>query len=242
MTDQRPQLPDDDNQTGWCPNKCKAFVGFTFIRRSMIAPAYSDTAGTVQVARAHGISTSAIGSWLEVWRCQVCHSPILITEQRLLWPGKEVNEPAEERVHHRALLYPKPEARPLDSSIPEKIRSVFAEASKTEAVGAYRAAAVMYRAVVEEVCAERQSSGNNLKDKIKDLAQCGVDADLLADMDEARLLGNWSIHQGVTFAAAEVADVASLVEEALIEIYVLPAQRKAMRDARKARRDSVGQT
>lgn len=54
---------------------------------------------------------------------------------------------------------------------------------------------------------------------------------------EARLLGNWSLHDGLEFSAAEVADVAELIAEAVHVLYVEPAERARMRQTRKDRRD-----
>ncbi|MFI0224065.1 DUF4145 domain-containing protein [Streptomyces lydicus] len=134
--------------------------------------------------------------------------------------------------------WPAAEPRQLDDYVPEKVRSLYSEASITEEAGALRAAAVMYRAAVEELCEERGAQGRNLAEMIKDLGQRGVAAELVRDLDEARTLGNWSIHQGVEFTREEIADVAELIRDACFEIYVQPSQRQAMRDARKARRDA----
>ncbi|MEU6332081.1 DUF4145 domain-containing protein [Streptomyces sp. NPDC047049] len=134
--------------------------------------------------------------------------------------------------------WPKADPRELDAYVPEKIRSLYAEASMAEEAGALRAAAVMYRAAVEELCADKGAQGRDLAKKIEDLKNHGVADDLVTDLDEARFLGNWSIHQGVEFTREEVADVADLIDEACFEIYVQPAQRRQMRDARKSRRDA----
>lgn len=42
----------------------------------------------------------------------------------------------------------------------------------------------------------------------------GGPAEVVRDLDEARLLGNWSLQKGLSFSYAEVADVASLIKEA----------------------------
>ncbi|WP_240436938.1 DUF4145 domain-containing protein [Streptomyces sporangiiformans] len=128
--------------------------------------------------------------------------------------------------------------RELDMYVPEKIRSLYSEASQAEEAGALRAAAVMYRAAVEEICVDKGAQGANLKKKIEDLKNRGVSDDLVGDLDEARFLGNWSIHQGVEFSREEIADVAALIDDACFEIYVQPAERQQMRDARKRRRDA----
>jgi hypothetical protein len=49
-------------------------------------------------------------------------------------------------------------------------------------------------------------------------------------------MGNWSLHDGIEFSKDEVADVASLIIDAVEEVYVMPARREEMRTARAARR------
>lgn len=51
---------------------------------------------------------------------------------------------------------------------------------------------------------------------------------------EARTLGNDSIHAGILYSDEEVEDSAKLIEEAVLVLYVQPAHKRAMRDARKA--------
>jgi hypothetical protein len=68
------------------------------------------------------------------------------------------------------------------------------------------------------------------------LGSIGVDSDIVRDLHEARLLGNWSLHQGVDFSDEEVDDVAELIAAACYELYEEPARREAMRAARTAKR------
>jgi hypothetical protein len=70
------------------------------------------------------------------------------------------------------------------------MRNLFREGAQCEAVGAFRAAAGMYRAAVEELCTDKQATGRNLLEKIDNLASQGVSAEIVADLHEARLLGN----------------------------------------------------
>lgn len=53
------------------------------------------------------------------------------------------------------------------------------------------------------------------------------------------MLGNDSIHAGITYTAEEVEDVAQQIEEAVLVLYVQPEQKRAMRDARTARRNAA---
>jgi hypothetical protein len=119
---------------------------------------------------------------------------------------------------------------------PDAMRSLYREASRAESVGALRGAAALYRASVEELVADQNAQGATLYDRVEALVGEGVDDDLVRDLHEARLLGNWSMHEGLEFSAEEVADVASLIADAVHTLYVQPAQREAMRQAREARR------
>ena len=136
------------------------------------------------------------------------------------------------------MAWPKRAPRELDSATPETVRSLYREASTTEVAGALRGAAALYRATVEELCRVQGATGGDLKQQIDDLATKGVSRAIVDDLHEARLLGNWSLHEGLSFDAEEVADVAGLIDEAVNILYVEPARRAAMRDARRARRGS----
>lgn len=205
-------------------------MAFRRFSRHLVAPKFTTGVATVN-------SDMPSGTWEEVWVCQVCAGAIIITELRALL----ADQPGEEQRDHlieRRLVWPTRPPRQLDDSVPEKIRSLFYEAGMAEAAGALRAAAVMYRATVEEICHDKGAKGSNLYDKIRDLSGLGVDQEVISDLDEARFLGNWSVHQSVVFSPDEVADVALLIEEAVLDLYVQPSQKAAMRASRKARRDA----
>ena len=109
-----------------------------------------------------------------------------------------------------------------------------------ESAGALRAAAALYRAAVEDLRADLNAQGSNLHDRIEWLKTGSrLDEDLVDNPHEARLLGNWSLHQGLVFDTAEVGDVAELIDEAVYVQYVQPkrVERARMRERRRARRD-----
>lgn len=135
-------------------------------------------------------------------------------------------------------VWPERQPRELHTSAPNVVRDLFAEGARAEAAEAYRAAGGMYRAAVEELCKDLGAEGNSLFSKINDLVNRGVTHEIVEDLHEARLLGNWSLHDGLEFSAEEVADVAGLIAEAVHILYVQPEERRAMRDARKTRRDA----
>lgn len=136
------------------------------------------------------------------------------------------------------MVWPSQTPRGLPSEVPESLRSLYAEASICEAAGSMRGAAGLYRAVVEVLAGDQGARTGSLYDKIEALRGRDVDVDIIDSLHEARLLGNWSLHDAVEFSPEEVEDVALLIADAIDQLYVLPAARSAMKAARAARRSS----
>ncbi|MGW6778987.1 DUF4145 domain-containing protein [Brucella pseudogrignonensis] len=91
--------------------------------------------------------------------------------------------------------YP-PEVIDFDgTSLPENILSSLEEAIKAHAAGCYRASTLMVRRVLEELCKDKQATGNNLMLRLKSLSNSVIiPAELLEAADELRLLGNDAAH------------------------------------------------
>lgn len=137
------------------------------------------------------------------------------------------------------LIIPSATPRELEPTVPEDIRSLFAEASICETIGALRGAAGLYRATAEALCRDQQAEGATLAAKLASLKKSKEIAEqILEDLHEARLLGNYSLHDGLEFTSEEVADVADLLEEATVALYVQPAERRRLREARRLRREA----
>ncbi len=155
------------------------------------------------------------------YSCQGCLNVSLIAEQ------------ATAAHAEMWLMYPTEDPREVDSSVPDNVASLFREASLVESMGAMRAAGVMYRSTAEAICIEQSAPGPDLKKKIASLRN--VSSDIADHLDQARILGNTSIHAGIEFSADEVEDVAELLLEVLEVVYVQPAKRAAMAAARAQR-------
>ena len=152
--------------------------------------------------------------------------------------------------HAFALSYPKRPPRQLpDDGVPEKVRSFYAEGGIAEAAGAPRAAAVMFRGSVEAICdalgVPRTVQGKagreyprRLLDRVNDLEAKGVDPDIVTDMHAARLVGNDSLHDGLVYSPDELADIAELIAAAVKLAFVQPAEKEAMKEARRLRREA----
>lgn len=153
----------------------------------------------------------------------------------------ETHNPTEDgsELTNVEVIYPRLEAQAVDHSVPEGIRELFTEGLRCLNIGAYRAAGGVLRAAVEMMCKDKKIEGKDLYQRINNLGRLNtVTRELIEDLHEARVLGNDSLHDALEYSEEEVRDVAQLVEEALIVIYVQPAQRLALRAKRKARRQA----
>jgi hypothetical protein len=166
----------------------------------------------------------------QVWKCLHCDRTATYL---LVFPPSEEQrrDPTERR-----MTWPDVPPRDLSEHTPAAARSLFEEGARCEALGALRAAAGLYRAVVEEVCRDLGQSEGPLAARIEKLRERGVEADVVRDLHEARVTGNWSLHDGLEFTAAEIADIADLIVAATHDLYEEPARRRDMRASRAARR------
>ncbi|MFE2842564.1 DUF4145 domain-containing protein [Streptomyces scopuliridis] len=217
---------------GLCPN-CHVHSGFS-IRSSGLStyiwPHVQTEHPSAEYQLEYGMRT-----WLRqiLANCGHCGKSVVLHQ---LIRFREYGETGE--VPRVIQVWPERQPRELHASAPNAVRDLFAEGARAEAAEAFRAAGAMYRAAVEELCKDLGAEGNNLFSEINDLVNRGVTREIVEDFHEARFLGNWSLHDGLEFSAEEVADVADLIAEAVHILYVQPEERRAMRDARKARRDA----
>ena len=81
------------------------------------------------------------------------------------------------------------------SNIPDPIAASLEEAIKCHSIQCYKAAALMVRRVLEELCEDRAATGGDLKARIAALSQTVViPHELLKAADHLRLLGNDAAH------------------------------------------------
>lgn len=222
-------LFEDDK--GFCP-WCKQGTAFQKVHEVHYAtPKYGGT---------HSYSADLEGptrSGVLIYECMHCDKSVVLLETEAKLLANEHGGEGGVQVW-RTVVSPAESPRSLHSSAPDAINSLFIEASKCEKVRAFRAAGVMYRAAVEELVKDQGAVGKGLWTKIESL-KGHLSDELVEDLHEARILGNDSIHAGPTYSAEEVEDVAKLIEEAVLLLYVQPEQKRAMREARKARRSET---
>jgi hypothetical protein len=170
---------------------------------------------------------------VHAWQCDFCNRTSLVFKEYDKDEGGDpVRSPSKVWI-----AWPDRAPRELPVQAPESIRSLYREASVAENASCLRGAAGLYRAVVEELMRDQSAEGRDLHARIEAL-RTRIDDDLVTDLHEARLTGNWGLHDGMTFSAEEVADVAQLIRDAVDILYVEPARRQAMREQRAARRES----
>lgn len=224
-----------EDHPGWCPN-CKTDSALAIRDRRRIWPEITDNLVRPKSACVFEI----------VYSCRRCKQTVVVFEifAELHGSGAAAivaarRGDAEAAPTEVILAWPRRPSRELHASAPEAIRALYEEASIAEGAGALRGAAALYRASVEELCVDFGATGKDLKTRINNLTTKDIDKTIIDDLHEARILGNWSLHEGLMFSASEVGDVAALIEEAVQVLYVQPAERLALRDARQARIDAA---
>jgi hypothetical protein len=92
-------------------------------------------------------------------------------------------------------LYP---PSPIDfksENIPNAVKATFEEALNCQASHFYISSAIMIRRTLEEICEERNATGKDLKERIKNLSTLIIlPKELIDGMDDLRLLGNDAAH------------------------------------------------
>jgi hypothetical protein len=254
-----PAAVDYPDQSNLCPH-CHRAAAFDLVHRVRITPEFAmivaawDT-DLVKLPLGPGqtverkIEHAPVEVCLVVFRCQGCRRSSVFHEHRIEFPASPEQDGQPRLKHWFDLSYPKRPPRQLPGeSVPKPVRSFYEEGGVAEAAGARRAAAAMFRGSVEAICdalgvprTAQNKSGKEyprkLRDRVDDLATKGVDADIVADLHEARLVGNDSLHDGLVYSADELADVAELIADAVKLAFIQPAEKQAMREKRSARRE-----
>lgn len=98
--------------------------------------------------------------------------------------------------NQKVLLTSPSEVIPFDKeNIPQKVLDAFEEAIKCHSISCFIASAIMIRKTLEEICIDRGAAGKNLYLKLQDLGgKILIPQELLAGMNELRLLGNDAAH------------------------------------------------
>ena len=234
---------DFTDGTGLCPH-CGHHVAAHLVGQAQVSPTWDPYYARQPVPDpAQGGATGYLERMRQardlvlVYSCQFCDRTIVLLEHSREREADDRTMTAEERTS-RTMIVPAKPPRQLPEAAPAGVASIYEEASICEDAGALRAAGVLYRAATEEMVKDQGGTGRDLKAKINSLTP-RLDAEVLEDRHESRVVGNDSIHAGVQYAPEEIADVAELLWEAAFVLYEQPAQKASMRAARKARHDAA---
>lgn len=197
----------------------------------------SSAIGSSQIQRMSGSPPTGPFIQLQIWQCRICEEYLVEIIEFEEAKGTTTSDLYRAPVADR-FVWPVPVPRTVPEFVPKEIESFYSEASVAEAAGAYRGAAVLYRSTAEAIVNERGCTGRDLFAKINDLGGLGVPPDLVEDLHEARVLGDYSVHEGVAFSREEVEDVAALLYEAMEDLYTTPQRHSLNKESRAARRSS----
>lgn len=155
-------------------------------------------------------------------------------------PNPECGEPVFVVLENGKLVktYP-PEYLDFDpSGIPAPITASFIEAITDHANSCFKSAAIMVRRTLEEICADRNAQGNDLKARLTALrSSVLLPKELLDAADELRLLGNDAAHLEAKVydevGKAEVEAAIDLCKEILKAVYQLASLVARLRSLKK---------
>lgn len=124
------------------------------------------------------------------------------------------------------------------TGVPEAVRDTLQEAVACHASRCFRASAMMVRRTLEALCVDRGATGNDLKARIADLgSKIVLPQELLAGLDELRLLGNDAAHiqsrDYESIGADEIETAIEFAKEVLKAAYQYASLLGRLRNLRK---------
>lgn len=157
--------------------------------------------------------------------CEVCGFPVVAVHDRIYAPDSEAWDDL-------TVEFPAAVSLPRDS-VPESVRSAFAQAAQCFDLGLYEPAAVMARKAVEISVSERGCKARRLSDSLKELLDNqGIDADLYAWSDAVRLIGNTGAHEP-TVTREDAQDSLAFAEALAERLFVMPFRFKRYKERRE---------
>lgn len=127
-----------------------------------------------------------------------------------------------------------PPSRRAPEGVPQEIGRDYAEACRCLAIGAYTAAALMARRVVESACIEQGAVDGVLAAKIAELGAKGkIHPIHVESATAARLIGKDAAHLLRDIKPEEVRALFDLLDHLLRDLYTTPLIQKRLREARE---------
>lgn len=137
-------------------------------------------------------------------------------------------------------IYPLPLPKSIDERIVGSIRKDFEEANVCFSVGAFRAAAVMARRALQNVCLDKGAQPNDRLEKQIDwmFSQGVITKDLKEWAHEVRIVGNDAAHpkkpaEDEPIAKEDADDILQLLNQFCQVLYVAPAIAKERKNLRQ---------
>lgn len=159
----------------------------------------------------------SLGTYYFLVKCASCDEVSLFGD----WEGNDDLGDLETA----KLLYPQSILDRIASDSPAEIVQDYREAQRVAKISPL-AASVLFRRALEGICLQQKASGNNLKEKIVDLAKRGIIPEALSKMADAiRYVGNRGAHSGeenVDFDEVKLLD--DFLGAILEYVYVAPAK------------------
>lgn len=155
-------------------------------------------------------------------------------------PNPECNAPVTVVLRNNKIAeaYPRESVHIDAPNLPSGIRRSLEEAITCHANGCYRAAAIMVRRVLEELCDDKGATGDNLRARLGDLGQrIGIPNDLLATADDLSMLDDEAaqvdakVFDGVSKEEADIA--IELAKELLKATYQYAGLKERLQNLKK---------
>lgn len=161
------------------------------------------------------------GEW-DTSECNACHKVVLIHK-------------------NMGVIYPSPLPKAIDQRIIKTIRTDFAEAILCFSVEAYRAASVMARRALQNICLDKGAKESDKLEKQIDwlFEQAIVTKELKEWAHEVRLVGNNAAHpkkpdEDIPVSKEDADDILKLLEQFCQVLYVAPTIASEMRKSRQS--------
>lgn len=113
---------------------------------------------------------------------------------------------------------------------PPKTRRIYQETLKALNQNAFILAAIGLRAIIESICVDQNTPGENLQKRIDKLAESGLLSTMQAEFLHAhRFIGNAAAHEMIAPKAVEIVAALDIAETLLKTIYILPGVAKSLK-------------